>query len=194
MIIWLNGSFGAGKTQTAYELHRRIPHSYVYDPENIGYFIRKNIPRQMDKADFQDHPMWRSFNLELLDYIASQYQGNIIVPMTITNRAYFDEIIGELSKRHQVKHFILWATKEALLKRLASRLEGRSSWAARQIDRCLNAFETDITECKVYTDDLNICETAEKIAELSGITLLKDRRSGVRKSIDRLITKYRHIR
>lgn len=194
MIIWLNGSFGAGKTQTAYELHRRIPHSYVYDPENIGYFIRKNIPRQMDKEDFQDHPMWRSFNLELLDYIASQYQGDIIVPMTITNRAYFDEIIGELSKRHQVKHFILWATKETLLKRLASRLEGRSSWAARQIDRCLNAFETDITECKVYTDDLNICETAEKIAELSGITLLKDRRSGVRKSIDRLITKYRHIR
>ena len=36
MVIWLNGAFGAGKTQTAYELHRRLPDSFVYDPENAG--------------------------------------------------------------------------------------------------------------------------------------------------------------
>ena len=29
MIIWLNGAFGAGKTQTAYELGRRISGAYV---------------------------------------------------------------------------------------------------------------------------------------------------------------------
>ncbi len=44
MIIWINGAFGSGKTQTAYELHRRLDGSYVYDPENAGYFIRKNLP------------------------------------------------------------------------------------------------------------------------------------------------------
>ncbi|MEK4047271.1 hypothetical protein NSU18_27040 [Paenibacillus sp. FSL H8-0048] len=36
VIIWLNGTFGSGKTQTAAELHRRIPDSYVFDPENAG--------------------------------------------------------------------------------------------------------------------------------------------------------------
>ena len=41
MIIWINGAFGSGKTQTAFELHRRIPNLYVYDPENIGSFIKK---------------------------------------------------------------------------------------------------------------------------------------------------------
>lgn len=30
MIIWLNGAFGSGKTQTAYELHRRLRNSYIY--------------------------------------------------------------------------------------------------------------------------------------------------------------------
>ena len=44
MIVWLNGAFGAGKTQTAYELRRRLPGSYVYDPENAGFFIRDNLP------------------------------------------------------------------------------------------------------------------------------------------------------
>lgn len=194
MIIWLNGAFGSGKTQTAYELHRRLKGSYVYDPENAGYFIGDNVPPEMRKPDFQDHSVWRSFNLEMLDYIASHYEGDIIVPMTITNRAYFDEIVGELSKKHEVKHFILWAKKETLLKRLASRLEGSNSWAAQQIDRCLEAFDKDITECKIDTDGLTIDEVVDKIAVSSGITLMEDRRSGFRKRLDRLITQYKHIR
>lgn len=49
-IIWINGAFGAGKTQTAYELHRRLENSFVYDPENIGFFLNQNLPRQVKKA------------------------------------------------------------------------------------------------------------------------------------------------
>ncbi|WP_353095654.1 hypothetical protein [Tissierella praeacuta] len=45
MIIWLNGAFGSGKTTCAFELSRRFPNSFVYDPENIGYFIRNNTPK-----------------------------------------------------------------------------------------------------------------------------------------------------
>ena len=194
MIIWINGAFGAGKTQTAYELHRRLKDSYVYDPENAGYFIRDNIPSEIGTEDFQDHPMWRSFNVEMLDYIASNYKGTIIAPMTVTNRTYFDEMIGKLSETHEIRHFILWATRETLLKRLASRFESSSSWGARQIDRCLNAFEQDITERKIYTEDLNIYEVVDQIASVSGLTLCEDHRNRFRKKIDRLITQFRHIR
>ncbi len=66
MIIWLNGAFGAGKTTAACELHRRLPDSFVYDPENIGYFLRKNTPPQCGRPDFQDIPLWRGFNYEAL--------------------------------------------------------------------------------------------------------------------------------
>ncbi|CAI6224437.1 hypothetical protein NRS6186_01805 [Bacillus subtilis] len=40
MIIWINGAFGSGKTQTAFELHRRLNPSYVYDPEKMGFALR----------------------------------------------------------------------------------------------------------------------------------------------------------
>ena len=60
MVIWLNGAFGAGKTQTAYELYRRLPDSFVYDPENAGYFMRANLPEVCKGIDCQDYPMWRS--------------------------------------------------------------------------------------------------------------------------------------
>lgn len=194
MIVWLNGAFGAGKTQTAYELRRRLPGSYVYDPENAGFFIRDNLPPGLGLDDFQDFPMWRAFNLEMLDYIASRYEGHVIVPMTLASRAYYDEIVGALAQKHEVRHFILWAGRETLLKRLASRLEGPNSWGAQQIERCLRAFETQVTQERVDTEGLTVEQTAGKIGALCGLALAEDRRGPVRRGLDRLATKIRYIR
>ena len=194
MIIWINGAFGAGKTQTAYELRRRIKHAYVYDPENAGYFIRENVPPAIREGDFQDYPMWRTFNREMLDYIASRFSGVILVPMTVTDRAYWDEMAGALAEKHGVRHFILCARRETLLRRLASRLEGRRSWGAQQIDRCIRAFDTDITEIKLATDSLTVGQAAERAAEIAGVPLIPDRRGPLRRSLHRLATQCRHIR
>lgn len=194
MIVWINGAFGAGKTQAAYELQRRLQNAYVYDPENVGFFLRKNLPAGLCTEDFQDYPMWRTFNLEMLDYIARGFDGTVIVPMTITNPQYYEEIIEKLSQNHPVKHIILCARRETLLKRLASRLEGSRSWAAQQIDRCIQAFDTDITEQKLDTDDLSVEQVAAQIAAISGLPLPKDSRSRARARFERFVTKCRHIR
>ena len=194
MIIWLNGAFGAGKTQTAYELSRRLPGSYVYDPENAGFFIRDNLPPGLGLDDFQEFPMWRAFNLDMLDYAASRYGGHIIVPMTVTSRYYYEELVGALAKKHQVRHFILWAGEDTLKKRLASRLERPGSWGYRQIGRCLDAFTTQVTEEKVDTDGLDIRQAAEKVGALCGLALPEDKRGPARRRLDRLATQLRHIR
>ena len=146
MIIWINGAFGAGKTQTAYT------------------------------------------------YLAKHHAGAIIVPMTITNRAYYEEIIGTLSKEYALRHYILYAQDETIRRRLASRLEGKQSWAALQTGRCLRAFDTEITEERIDTDHLDVEQTAGRIAALSGIQLAEDRRSGLRRRWDRVVTQCRHIR
>ena len=67
MIIWLNGAFGAGKTTAAYELHRRLAGSLVYDPEEVGYFLRRSAPC-FRTPDFQDLPLWRALNYEPVSY------------------------------------------------------------------------------------------------------------------------------
>ena len=114
--------------------------------------------------------------------------------MTITDKQYYDEIIGTLSKKYEVKHIILYAKKETLLQRLASRLEGKQSWAAQQIDRCIKSFSEDITEYKIYTDDLNIDQVIEQIAAVSTVTLSEDSRNNLRKRFDRFIVQCKHIR
>ena len=182
MIIWLNGAFGSGKTTCAFELNRRLPNSFVYDPENIGYFIRNNTPKEIQKSDFQDHGQWRSFNYEMLKYIAGEYLGIIIVPMTINNHQYYEEIIQRLIDDGIIlKHYILYANKETILKRLNKRLERGETWAKSQIDRCIEVFNTEITEEKIITDNRSIDYVVEEIAKRSGVTLLPDKRTFMKK-------------
>lgn len=195
MIIWLNGAFGSGKTTCAFELARRLPNAYVYDPENIGYFLFNNVPKPLLKSDFQDYEQWRSFNYEMLSFIAEQYDGTIIVPMTINNPLYYQEIVQKLiDDGISLKHFILYADKETILKRLNKRLERGETWAKAQIDRCIQAFNTEITEEKIITDHKSVDEVVEEIAKRSNIELLPDKRSRFKKWLDRMIVLIKHIR
>ncbi|QMV41802.1 AAA family ATPase [Cohnella cholangitidis] len=195
MIIWINGAFGAGKTQTAYELHRRLERSYVYDPENAGYFIGKNVPKSICQNDFQDYSMWREFNYSMLKHLDLEFGGVIIAPMTVVSLQYFDEIVGRLRKGGVVvHHFTLCASRETLKKRLRSRGEGGKSWAAEQMDRCIEGLSDEAFQHHIDTDDRSISDNAELIASLSNLELLPDNRSMARKALDRWITQIKHIR
>jgi len=195
MILWINGAFGAGKTSTAYELRRRLPDAYVYDPENAGYFIRGNIPPSIRRPDFQDYPEWRRFNRDMLTLLAREYTGTIIVPMTVTRPDYYAEMTeGLMQLDSPPRHFILYASKQTLQRRLTKRLERKDAWARAQIDRCIHAFDHELDGEKLETDELNIDQVVATLASRSGLTLLPDRRSRVRRSVDRLIVTLQHIR
>ena len=173
MIIWLNGAFGAGKTQTAAELHRRIPDSFIYDPENAGFWLRKNEPEPLRADNFQDEPLWRQVNREMLSSIAARYTGTILVPMTLIEPSYYREILSPLREEGiDVRHFLLYPSLETLRKRLRGRGEGRSSWAWHQAERCYRAFEDPVFENRIPNDSISIAETAERIAASCGLELL----------------------
>ncbi len=140
MIIWINGSFGVGKTTIAENLKHRITNSIIYDPEKVGMFLYKTFPEKKD--DFQDYKLWRMINYELLKNLDTKFEV-IIVPMTITNLQYYDEIIGRLQNDGvKVLHFILTADKDKIIIRLNAR--GNSTeWAYRQVDRCVKAFQNN---------------------------------------------------
>ncbi len=195
MIIWINGAFGVGKTTCAYELNKRLPDSFVYDPENIGYFINKNFPQNMRKSNFQNYRKWRLFNYEILKYLSEAYSGIILVPMTLVNPQYYDEIIGRLLRKDiEVMHLILYADKETICKRLHKRLEWGNSWAKSQIERCIYCYDHDITEIKIITDGKSVDDVVKEIAQKASLPLSCDKRNNFRKWLDRSIISIKHIR
>ncbi|GIN58215.1 tunicamycin resistance protein [Lederbergia ruris] len=194
MIIWINGTFGSGKTTAAYELQRRINKAFVYDPERFGYVLMANVPKEIAKDDFQDYSLWREANYRLLKQTAEDYDGIIIVPMTLTNEKYFDEIIGRLREDGiRVAHFTLVASKSTIQKRLSKRWEGKNSWAYQQMKDRLQSLENSLFKKHIQTDNLSIEEVVETIAGLSGIELKPDHRSRWRKKLDRLAVTAKEI-
>ncbi|MDE7219702.1 MAG: ATP-binding protein [Oscillospiraceae bacterium] len=198
MIVWLNGAFGAGKTTAAYELHRRLKNSFVYDPENVGYFLRKNMPQECRTPDFQDMPLWRSFNYQVLKELHEAYSGTVIVPMTLVDPAYYREIVQRLADEGvAVLHIVLYAGRETILKRLKKRSLGRlgrEAFAVEAIDRCLDFFDHYVQEIRIETDHLTIDQIVTQIGEKSGLLLEPDNRSGGGRRMDRFKTMLRHIR
>lgn len=193
MIIWLNGAFGVGKTQTVFELHSRIPGSFVFDPEQIGFSLRKILPPEMHR-DFQNHPVWREFTYKTLRYVAENFSGVIIVPMTVVNPLYHKQIIGALHREGlQVYHFTLLASRETILRRLRWRGDGSNSWGARHLDRCLNALSDEKFAVHLNTEGKTIATVAEEIAHSTSLAL---KPPGIRilRPLKRIAVQIRHIR
>ncbi len=169
MIIWINGCYGVGKTETAKILQQLIKNSHIYDPERVGAFLWDNFPNPLKrKGDFQDIELWRIFNYEYIKYMYNNFSGDIIIPMTLANSDYHREIIGRLQDDGvKLRHFILTAPKETVKERLIHRGEENGSWAEQQIDRCISAFDKDIHGEIVDTSKLTLNETAEYILRKS---------------------------
>lgn len=178
MIIWINGTFGSGKTTTAYELQKRIEKSFVYDPERFGFVLMANVPKEISENDFQDYPLWREANYTLLKQVAEGYEGTIIVPMTLTNENYFEELVGKLrADGVEVNHFTLMATETVIQKRLKSRLEGKNSWAHNQMETRLSSLAKETFKEHIQTDRMSIDEVVAWIAKQVDVELLPDLRT-----------------
>ncbi|MER6683635.1 AAA family ATPase [Streptomyces olivaceoviridis] len=208
MLLWINGPFGGGKTQTAYELRRRLAGSVVCDPEHVGFGLHRMMPPSL-RGDFQDLAVWRQGVFEVLDHVLSKHEGTVIVPMTIVEPAYFRETVGRLRERgHDVRHFALLAERETVLRRLRERDFGhvaqfiagkdaplrRESFAVSRLDLCLERLRAEEFGDQVWTDHLTVPEVAEHIAAAVGLPLAPNRDGALRGRARRAWTGIKHIR
>jgi hypothetical protein len=208
MLLWINGPFGGGKTQTAAELHRRLPGSVVCDPEHVGFGLHRMMPRAL-RSDFQDLPAWRQGVYEVLDLALSKHDGTVIVPMTVIEPGYFRETVGRLRDRgHDVRHFGLLADRDMVLRRLRQRSpvhaaqflfgkDVRESWqsfAVSKLDLCLERLAEPEFATQVRTDRMTIPQVAEQIAASAGLTLTPNTDSALRGSLRRTWISVKHIR
>lgn len=208
MLVWINGPFGGGKTQTAYEIHRRLPGSVVCDPEVVGFGLHRMMPRPL-RADFQDLPAWRQGVYEVLDLVLTKHDGTVIAPMTLVDPTYFGEIIDRLRDRgHDVRHVTLLADRETVVRRLRERGLGhaarfllgtssalrRESFALSKLDHCLHHLSRPDFADHIHTDHITIPQVADHVAATTNLPLSPNTDSALRGRLRRTWTSVRHIR
>jgi thymidylate kinase len=146
MFILLNGAFGIGKTTVADLLVRDLPDAAIYDPERLGYVLRRLPPWLLalpaQPADYQDLALWRA----LIGRGARRRHrtaARVIVPMAFTNLAYLEAFAAALNSAAPVHRFCLVAPLEIVRERLRerARLERRdvSAFELRRSEECVAA-------------------------------------------------------
>ncbi|MET8578165.1 AAA family ATPase [Streptomyces sp. NPDC005012] len=208
MLLWINGPFGGGKTQTAHEIHRRLPGSVICDPEHLGFGLRRMMPPAL-RGDFQDLASWRQGVVEVLDLALTRHEGVVIAPMTVTDPEYFAQTVGRLGELgHDVRHFTLLAQRETVLRRLRERGLGRllghfagrrkprrsESWAVERLDATLERLKEPEFAEHLWTDDFTVPKTADRIAVLAGLTLRPNRGGALVDRYRQARVSLRHIR
>lgn len=126
MIVWLNGTCGAGKTRAARELLDLLPGSVLYDPEVIGHGLRLLLPEKRlgEMSDYQELASWRRLVVDTAAALLNEVSGPLIAPMTLLRQDYRDEIFGGLaSRRIPVCHVLAHADETILRERMSQREE-----------------------------------------------------------------------
>ncbi|MGI5162438.1 AAA family ATPase [Microbispora sp. CA-102843] len=128
MIIWLNGTFGVGKTTTAAELVRLIPGAHFFDPEQVGVMLRHatGLPKV---GDFQDWTLWRTLVVETVTRLAGQVGGVLVLAQTVLVEEYWQEIRAGLETAGiPLHHFVLHADRATLVRRIEGDTPANSPW------------------------------------------------------------------
>jgi chloramphenicol 3-O-phosphotransferase len=172
MIVLINGSFGVGKTTVARLLRGALRGSRIYDPEWAGIILMRltKWARLKRVEDFQDMGLWRKSAVAGIRLFRVVVKGPVIVPMTFSQRAYFDEVLeGVRRLDSEVRVFCLKASLPTVEKRLLGRgtkIEGPGSeWIARRIKECAEAHRDTHYGEPVETEERSAREVAEDVIE-----------------------------
>lgn len=120
VIVWLNGTHGAGKTTTSVLVQQLIPDSRVFDAEKVGETLMDITPGLPATDNFQHWPPWRQLVVETARRVLDYTGGTLVVPMTVLIEPYWREISTGLAHHSiPVRHFVLHADQDTLRARIA---------------------------------------------------------------------------
>lgn len=118
MIVWLNGTFGVGKTTTSERVAELLPDARIFDTENVGYMLLP-ILASVPVSDFQDHPPWRALVVETAAQILGYVGGTLVIPQSVLVRSYWTELRDGFARAGiPVRHFVLHADPPTLKQRI----------------------------------------------------------------------------
>ncbi|GAA3769373.1 AAA family ATPase [Streptomyces coacervatus] len=171
MIVWLNGTHGAGKTTTSGLVQQLIPDSRVFDAEKVGETlmdIKPGLPGP-GADNFQHWPPWRPLVVETARRVLDYAGGTLVVPMTVLVEQYWREISAGLAQHAiPVRHFVLHADQDTLRGRIAGDILGPNSpFRLQYLEPYAEAARTWLhAEAEVVdTTHLTPAEAALQIAE-----------------------------
>jgi hypothetical protein len=118
VIVWLNGSFGVGKSTTARELEKLSGRLRQFDPELVGGLLARSLADH-EVSDFQQYPSWRRLVPVVADEVARFTGQHLVAAQSVLVEDYWHELRHGLADHgQQVFHVVLDADAGTLHARI----------------------------------------------------------------------------
>jgi shikimate kinase len=168
VIIWLNGTFGAGKTTTGLRLAGRLANARLFDPEEVGYLLMRTLEDHEFK-DFQDLAPWRELVPVFTEKIAHFTGQHLIAVQTVLREEYWQELTAGFERTElDIFHVLLHVDSDVLAERINAdeALAVACQWRLDHISDYEKArpWMESAADLVIETTYLPAAEVAERIA------------------------------
>jgi len=168
VIIWLNGTFGAGKTTTARQLAGRLANARHFDPELVGDLLMTALDDHEFK-DFQDLPPWRELVPVFTEKIAGFTGQHLIAVQTVLREDYWRELIQGFKRTPlDIFHVLLHVESDILAERIkADQVEAKAcQWRLDHIGDYEKSrpWMESAADLVIDATNLPVIDVAERIA------------------------------
>lgn len=170
MIVWIDGTYGVGKSAVAKELSQSSDlqnivlmdsDEYYFPGLNSGRYFGGGTSPQNNKRFLSDFK-------GLIETEASKPDTTVIVVMTLSMDECREHLLLPLAmKFHDFLHVILTADKNTILSRIHADHKRDQSWAAQHLDRTLVYLKENYPQAEwINTNSLTPTEVANSIISL----------------------------
>ena len=167
-IIWIDGTFGSGKTAVANAINKRINNAYLlefdalqkeYKPNSITDSFGKRYPEA--KRYLID-----ALRSEILALIRDGVYDYIIVPIALIND-YCNQRLVNAFIGVESYHFILIISRNILYQRIENQENRDEDLAKTYMPMAMQYLESHYTDAvRIDTSDMSVDSVAEKIIEI----------------------------
>lgn len=166
MIVWLNGTYGAGKTTTARVLQHALP-ARLFDTEHIGHLLR-GIIGDLPHTDFKDWTPWRGLTVETARQVLDYTGGTLVIPQTVLQHHYWTELIDGFTKHDIPVHpYTLHTDRDTLTRRIHADTDEPTAaeWRLHHLDPYEHATWLAEETTLIDTTHLTPAQTAAAIQD-----------------------------
>jgi cytidylate kinase len=169
VILWLNGTFGAGKTTTSRCIAGSSDEWHLFDPEWVGYMLRANL-EGVEFSDFQDLAAWRRLVPLVAREITLLTGDDLLVCQTVLVQHYWEELrLGLQGQGLEVFHVLLDCDELVLRRRIASDEDDRDAeeWRTNHLDvyRAARGWMLNAADLVVDTTSVEPSDVASLILD-----------------------------
>lgn len=174
MILWINGTFGVGKTTTSELIVKAGARCRVFDPETVGSMLHHNL-RDFGADDFQDLQPWRRLVPQTLSAVHGFTGADLVAPQTVLVEDYWTELhAGMTASGLDVFHVVLDCDEATLRQRIETdEVEvGARQWRLDHLDRyrAASRWMNAAADLVLDTTQMSPSDTATAVLAATGAT------------------------